>query len=725
METRSPIVAISHDIFRAFAELPHKEQNRAREFIEQFRANPASPGINYETIRNTADSRLRSVRISQGYRGIVLRPDQGIVYVLLHLAAHDDAYAWASRRRAIVNPQTGSIQVFEVVESTVAAPAPEPVGMVSAAPPVTPPLFAQTSDGDLKRLGVPTELLTFVRSIQSESDLDESKGRMPPEVHDALLLHAAGYEVDAVLRELQRETPANIVPDDFARALTTPESRQTYFVVENEDELARMLNAPLEQWRVFLHASQRRLVERPFSGPVRVLGGAGTGKTVVAMHRARWLATRVFAASTDRLLFTTFTRNLAADIQANLEKICPPEALKRIEVINLDAWVSQFLKRQGYEFQIQYGRDLEPAWKEALAQAPAGGGYDSAFLRDEWEHVVQALGLERLEDYLSAPRLGRGRRLSRIERRDLWPVFEDYRARLNARKVRESTDAMRDARRLLETKGDLLPYRAVIVDEAQDMGPEAFRLIRAMIPPSRGDRANDLFLVGDGHQRIYGPKVVLSRCGIEVRGRSRKLYLNYRTTDEIRSWAVRLLEGRPIDDLDGGTDDQRGYRSLVHGTTPTVHRLATFADEVVFIARKLREIVPDDAGLRACCLVARTHALLEQYRAALAERGVPICLIEPRQAEDRTKPGLRVATLHRVKGLEFDHMFIAGVNETVVPLHRSNAEFASDFDEGEYETRERALFYVGATRARRTLTLTSFGVPSPLLKERPDQPAAV
>lgn len=714
MPPAQPIVAISHEIFRAYAELPHKEQNRAREFIERFRANPASPGINYETIHAAADSRLRSVRISQGYRGIILKPDQGNVYVLLHIAAHDDAYAWAARRRAAVNPQTGSIQVFEVVESPASAAAAAPAEITKPAPKAAS-LFERTKDEELVRLGVPSEQLPLVRGINSEAELDATRDQIPADAHDALLLHAAGYSVDQVMRELERSAAPAVAADDFASALTTPESRQTFFVVENEAELERMLNAPLEQWRVFLHASQRRLVERNFNGPVRVLGGAGTGKTVVAMHRTCWLANHVLSKPDERILFTTYTRNLAADIQANLSKICGADVMRRIEVINLDAWVAQFLRRNGYEFQIQFGRELEAHWKDALAQLPPGLQFDSAFLRDEWEHVVQAQGLERLEEYLTAPRLGRGRKLSRSERRDVWMVFEDYRARLNARKIRESTDAMRDARRILETKADVLPYRSIVVDEAQDMGPEAFRLLRAMIPSSRAERTNDLFLVGDGHQRIYGPKVVLGRCGIDIRGRSRKLYINYRTTDEIRRWAVRLLEGRPIDDLDGGTDDQRGYRSLVHGMKPQVRRCQNFADEVEFITARVREVTTGGTPLSSCCLVARTHALLDQYRAALGSHGIEVCPIEPRQAEDRSKPGLRVATLHRVKGLEFDHMLIAGVNESVVPLHRRDAEFTSDFDDDEYETRERALFYVGATRARRTLTISSFGVASPLV----------
>ena len=296
-------------------------------------------------------------------------------------------------------------------------------------------------------------------------------------------------------------------------------------------------------------------------GPVRVLGGAGTGKTVAAMHRAKWLAMNVFAGKNDRILFTTFTRNLAADIRENLAKICPQEALARIEVVNLDKWVSDFLKRNGYSNVIDYGQRINPLWEKALVLAPSELGLDLHFYREEWERVVQPLALSSLSEYIKAARVGRGVRLSRKDRLAVWPVFEDYRALLNENGLREAPDAMRDARLLLENKGDILPYKAVIVDEAQDMGPEAFRLIRQMLPGS--ERKNDLFIVGDAHQRIYRYKVVLSQCGVNVRRRSRKLRINYRTTEETRRWAMRLLEGLSVDDLDGGLNEQKGYKSLL------------------------------------------------------------------------------------------------------------------------------------------------------------------
>jgi superfamily I DNA/RNA helicase len=499
----------------------------------------------------------------------------------------------------------------------------------------------------------------------------------------------------------------------FIKALENPGTMRRFHVVEGALELAEILTAPLEQWRVFLHPSQRKIVERNANGPVRVLGGAGTGKTVCAMHRAKHLSQNVFKAESDRILFTTFTRNLAADIRENLRKICPVEVLKRIEVVNLDAWVTQFLKKNGYEHTIVYDDDTRECWGNALNLASKEMDLPEAFYRDEWEQIIQAQGVSSVEEYLKASRLGRGRKLNRIGRKATWPVFEEYRAQLNAKGYKEATDAIRDARIILQSKGSILPYKAVIIDEAQDMGTEAFKLIRQVIPAE--DSKNDIFIVGDGHQRIYRHKVVLGRCGINIKGRSHKLRVNYRTTDETRKWAVKLLEGRKIDDLDAGVDDQKGYKCLLHGNPPQVANLPTMAEETDFILKYLKQLESEDVPVNSACLVCRTHNLLSQYEAALQSTGVGTYTIKRSAAENRSTPGLRLATMHRVKGLEFDYIIIAGVNEGVVPLQQVLEGQDNELAVEENELRERALLYVSATRAKKSVLVTSSGKKSRFL----------
>jgi superfamily I DNA/RNA helicase len=279
--------------------------------------------------------------------------------------------------------------------------------------------------------------------------------------------------------------------------------------------------------------------------------------------------------------------------------------------------------------------------------------------------------------------------------------------------LREPDDAMRDAFQLLNQKGQELPYCAVVVDEAQDMGHQAFRLIRSIVPGE--DCKNDVFIVGDGHQRIYRHRVVLGQCGVNIRGRSRKLRINYRTTEENRRWAVHLLEGVPVDDLDGGIDDQKGYRSLLHGENPVVKHFKTSKEESDYIISILQKCEANDQELSSVCIVARTNSLLEQYKSDLENANIDNHIIHRNEAEKRSVPGVRLATMHRIKGLEFETVIIAAVNKGIVPLMVAVNNTDDQVVRKESENRERALLYVAATRAKRQVVVCSFGSASQFL----------
>lgn len=711
MSTPRLTVAIGSEFLTAFARLPARQQSKVSQFLEKFRSDPMAAGINYEKIHHARDPNLRSVHIDQTYRGIVLKPERGNVYLLLWVDHHDAAYAWAAKRRFTINTHTGSLQVLPTEIET-----PEQPTLPLSAQPTG--LFKHVRDKHLLRLGVPEALLPLVRQIETDAHLEAHEADFPQEAAEALYMLAMGYDVEQAFNELNKEieTDAAVDPNDFETALENEDSQRRFHVVTDALDLAEILKAPLEKWRVFLHPSQRRLVQMHANGPVRVLGGAGTGKTVVAMHRAKFLAEQVFNQPGDKILFTTYTRNLAEDINANLAKLCSVEVKRRIRVVNLDAWVSECLKQHGYDYSLlASSAQASTYWQEAILVAPDDLGLPQSFYEQEWEHVIQANGISKEADYLRASRLGRGQRLSRKQRQSIWPVFEEYRAILNRHHSKEFIDAIRDARVLLESSATHTEYRAVIVDEAQDMSAEAFRLIRQIVPPVAG-RTNDLFIVGDAHQRIYAHRVVLSRCGIDIRGRSRKLRLNYRTTDEIRKWAVAILEDCDIDDLDGGQDDNKGFRSLLHGDYPEIQKQATFEREIEVIAECIQQLEKANIPLSAICVVARTQNLLEQYESALQTKGIAHLRIQHQVSDDSAKPGLRTATMHRVKGLEFDVMIIAGVNDGVVPLANAVADADSDYARIEVETKERSLLYVAATRAKNHVLISCSGSPSKFIE---------
>lgn len=686
-------VAISADFLSAFSKIPKAQQSKVMKFVETFKENPQSSAINYEKIHNVKDSKFRSVRIDQAYRGIIVKPDEGNVYVLLWVDHHDDAYAWAEKRTCKINPETGSLQIYSVDEQDLVIKKDKQDKVEG--------LFDEIRTKQLLRLGVPEELVDLVRSVSTDIELEKIESKLPQEAFEALYMLAAGFSLQDVFKDLDKKDEDVAVDiNDYAKAIDQMDSKRRFYVIENELELEAILNAPLEKWRVFLHPSQRCLVDKDWNGPMRVLGGAGTGKTVVAMHRAKWLASKG-----ERVLFTTFTKNLAKDIESNLGKICSPELMKRIEVVNIDQWVSDFLKKNGYDYKIVYDKETEKYWQGVLTLANTQNDLPEEFYKEEWEKVIQAQGIRSLSDYIKASRLGRGMQLNRKLRKEVWSVFEEYIRRLKENHLKEREDAIRDCRHILEQNPNAISYFSVIVDEAQDMGMDAFKLIRTIIPE---ERANDIFIVGDAHQKIYSNKVVLSQCGINIRGRSRKLRINYRTTDEIRKWSVALLEGVKVDDLDGAEDNQKGYRSLLHGTEPVAKEFKSFEDEIAFISAFLNSTEANtEEKLKSTCLVVRTNNLVDKYKEALEKEGLAVYKISRSSAEDRRRPGVRIATMHRVKGLEFDNVIIAGLDDGSTILLKKADKSEDSVIRREYEQIERSLIHVSATRAKKQLLITS------------------
>ena len=377
-------VAISSDFLTAFARLPRAIQGKVTEFINKFRNDPTSPGINYEKISKGVDKKIYSVRIDDTYRGIVVREQDTGVYLLLWVDHHDEAYDWAARKRCEVNPKTGAVQIFDVQTVT------EEVSV-----PADASLFKEATNEQLLELGVPEEQLGFVQAFTDKTAFYSASDAMPQDAFEYLSWIVEGIPVDEVLDYAKEERGGKDVHGSISEALELPLSLKSFVVVEGEDELHRIMAEPLEKWRVFLHPTQRKIVNRDYSGPARVLGGAGTGKTVVAMHRAKHLAAQL--SGNGRILFTTFTANLASDIRENLRKICTLEELRRIEVIHLDAWVNQFLRESGFSAQIDYD-NISSLWEKAVLMANVDLPFDAGFYEEEWNRVVvsqEALSLEK------------------------------------------------------------------------------------------------------------------------------------------------------------------------------------------------------------------------------------------------------------------------------------------------------------------------------------------
>ena len=690
-------VAISSDFLTAFARLPRVIQSKVTEFINKFKNNPLSSGIHYEKIDNAIDKKLNSVRIDDTYRGIVAREQGTGVFLLLWVDHHDEAYRWAMKKRCEVNPKTGAVQIFDV--QTIET---EQTSLFGSS------LFAEYNDKQLLELGVPEEQLTYIRSLSDKESFYQAKDAIPHDAFEYLSWLAEGIPVSEVLEYAKEETESAKKAKNLSDALELPVTLKSFVVVEGEEELRQIMAEPLEKWRVFLHPTQRKIVQKHYSGPARVLGGAGTGKTVVAMHRAKKLASML--DNNGRILFTTFTANLAADIRENLKKICTATELRKIEVNHLDAWVNNFFKEAGFTAQIEY--DNIPAfWEKALLLANVDLPFDPGFYEEEWNRVVLAQEALTLEKYVKASRNGRGTRLDRKKRMLVWKVFDAYQTMMKENQLRDINTAMYESTKLLESGKNHPAYAHVVVDEGQDFSDNAFRLLRAL---AGKERANDLFIVGDSHQRIYRNKPTLSKCGMNVRGRSSILKINYRTTEEIRKYAFALLQGIAFDDLDDGVDVGDRCQSLTHGEKPVIKNFKDAGKELQFIVDEIKKLENGGVALANICVVARTKKLVDDYIVQFTKAGVRSYAIKRNKKDDRSLEGLRVATMHRVKGLEFQYIFVAAVNKRIVPLY-SAINKAAAVSETETMTAEKSLLYVALTRAQKGVYVTSYGKKSEFL----------
>lgn len=663
--------------FQSMNDLPAKEQAACTEFITLFHADPSQPGISLERIE-TKSKNLWSGRVTRDLRAILYKEDDS--WCLLHVDHHDAAYRWAERRDVGRHPMTGALQVVEVVQTVVETKVEKKLASG---------LFDDRSNDYLVSLGVPLTWVPVVRQVTSEDELLEIGAKLPDDVFDRLLRVNAGELV----------TPPAPVP--ATQPLVTAASNSAgFYVVADAADLTAALAAPLDRWIAFLHPSQRAVVDTNVRGAVKVTGSAGTGKTVVAMHRARVMARRG-----KRVLLTSFVTTLCDNLQRNLRKLCTKEELALITVVSID--------KQALAIARKVDRKLEPAVPEQVRKMITDlasrhtPGLASAFVIGEWEAVVDAQGLATWAEYRTAPRTGRGKPLSVNDRKALWQVYGNALATLEARHEATWSILCRRATGALVSGEVKTPFDAVIVDELQDLRPTAIRFIRALA----GEHPENLMLAGDAGQQIYSGGFSLSALGVDVRGRSHILRINYRTTEQIRR-AADLIVSDTNDDLDGGSEDRSATRSLLRGPAPS---LAPFTDrklEIEDAVRWVKECRGRGLVAEDIAVFTRTAKRGEEVEAALAAQGIAAAGLD----DEHVTPGaVQVGTMHRAKGLEFKAVLVfdAGVEALPSPGLLRSAVDPQDRDNA--LARERQLLYVAMTRARDLLRITWSGRPSPFL----------
>ena len=689
-----------------FVKLEPPVRQKVRELPDKFEQSTHA-GVHLEKLTGAKDDRVRTVRVDQYWRGVVVSLGQAR-FALLRVLGHDEANDWAVRQRLGVNPTTGLVEVLDVptVEAKVEA-------VTANAVPEAPRLFDDRRDRDFIAVGIDEELIPLLRRLVDEAELYAIANYLPDAQADAVLLLADGKTTDEVWAELSKEydlSGDDVDPDDLETALEQPGSKSSFIVTTNDAELVQLLSGDFEAWRTFLHPTQRALAYRPtYNGPAKVTGGAGTGKTVVAIHRARFLAQQMAGAGNTggSILLATYTTSLAGNLDRTLRSLCTDDEYDRIEVSTVDALARRVLAAgRTSPRPVPAGTLRTMADSAAKAAGLDGHGLDGGFLITEWEQVVLARDLSTLAAYATSPRPGRGAQLNRELRKKVWSGIEHLTQELESRRHATWLQLADQASRWVAGT-PTRQFAHVIVDEAQDLHPAQWRLLRAIVEPG----PNDLFIAGDAHQRIYDHRVSLASLGIDTRGRSRRLKINYRTSQQILGWTLGILTGQPIDDLDGDLESDVGYRSAFDGPVPTIQSFGSQGEEADFVAAQVREWIDDGVDPRAIGITGRTRGALETVHAALDDAGIEWCEISKDDGN-----GVRVGTMHSCKGLEFARLAVVAVNEGVVPLPFAVTPAGADTAQRGLDLlRERCLLYVACTRARDELMVTASGTPSPFL----------
>ncbi|MFE3457749.1 UvrD-helicase domain-containing protein [Nocardiopsis aegyptia] len=478
-------------------------------------------------------------------------------------------------------------------------------------------------------------------------------------------------------------------------------------------ELASALNAPFDQWQLTLHPDQHRITEAHYKGATQITGGPGTGKTVIALHRAAHLAELDAAAhpedTRESVLLTTYNRALAQSLADRLDQLLPdPSVRGRVRVVTIDSLARSVVQAHSSVAPRMIGKDeLARRWR-AVAVAD-GLPFSGRFLVDEWEQVILAQGLDLLPAYIRCERSGRVQHLAPEHRRQVWETVRRYVGAMRVEGLWAYPQLAAEATRLLAADGPL--FRHAVVDEAQDLHPTQWRMLRAAVPEGE----DDLFIVGDPHQRVSDNRVSLASLGINVRGRGHRLRVSYRVTQEILDWSMPILGRRAALGMDDNADTLAGYRSLLRGPAPVVRGCADRAEELAALGDWVRVWL--EAGVRPAdiAVAGRNHWIVRGIAKELEARGVATA---PLEGTGRAE-AVRVGTLHRLKGQEFRCVALIGVSDHLLPPKA--AIEAADGDQVALEhavQQERTLLFVACTRARDALYVSHVGRPSRLITEQ-------
>ena len=690
---------LSDTCYEPLFALPKKIQTKVVNFQRKFRECTTANGMHLEPIAQFNDASMRTARIDDNYRAVIGLIDDNAY--LLFVGTHENAYNWGIRKKLVWNDHTQACQLVTVHQISETVVKTEESESKETYP------YDNVLEEQWLKIGVPEELIAQVKLIKSLDDLELLEEYLPTDAFENIYNLLDGENIDDIIAEIE-DGQAKENEDQ----LLSNNNKRRFVELTDDDALQRILDNDMDKWQLFLHPSQQKLVDADYKGTMKVSGGAGTGKTVAALHRLKHLSGNPEA----KILFTTYTRTLRENLEELVKKMGINRSrctLSNIDQVLIET-ARQYNIKDGYKI-LDYSGDEESLklWREVLETEVTE--FDEKFLYDEYIDVIVYFGNTDVKSYMMQQRVGRTKALSRKQRIEIWKLVEKYIELKQERRVVDRLELFNETTRYLNDN-NIRPYTNVIADEFQDFSNPELKFLRALVAEGR----NDLFLTGDPMQRIYsGRKINFGAAGINVRGvRSRRLKINYRTTEPIKKVAVSVIKGITFEDMDGGTESMNGYVSLIHGGEKPIYKIVGNAtDEVTQTAEWVNECINNQINANDICIAAPSMGLMKELQSYLHTNGIAYKVLKGTSKQGASN-GISLCTLHSLKGLEFKVVVLIGINERNIPSKVTEGypfTGMDALDKKEFLSSKRSLLYVAITRARQLVYMVGYGKPCGLL----------
>ena len=691
---------LSDTCYEPLFALPKKIQTKVVNFQRKFRECTTANGMHLEPIAQFNDASMRTARIDDNYRAVIGLIDDNAY--LLFVGTHENAYNWGIRKKLVWNDHTQACQLVTVHQITETVVKTEESESKETYP------YDNVLEEQWLKIGVPEELIAQVKLIKSLDDLELLEEYLPTDAFENIYNLLDGENIDDIIAEIE-DGQAKENEDQ----LLSNNNKRRFVELTDDDALQRILDNDMDKWQLFLHPSQQKLVDADYKGTMKVSGGAGTGKTVAALHRLKHLSGNPEA----KILFTTYTRTLRENLEELVKKMGINRSrctLSNIDQVLIET-ARQYNIKDGYKI-LDYSGDEESLklWREVLETEVTE--FDEKFLYDEYIDVIVYFGNTDVKSYMMQQRVGRTKALSRKQRIEIWKLVEKYIELKQERRVVDRLELFNETTRYLNDN-NIRPYTNVIADEFQDFSNPELKFLRALVAEGR----NDLFLTGDPMQRIYsGRKINFGAAGINVRGvRSRRLKINYRTTEPIKKVAVSVIKGITFEDMDGGTESMNGYVSLIHGGEKPIYKIVGNAtDEVTQTAEWVNECINNQINANDICIAAPSMGLMKELQSYLHTNGIAYKVLKGTSKQGASN-GISLCTLHSLKGLEFKVVVLIGINERNIPSKVTEGypfTGMDALDKKEFLSSKRSLLYVAITRARQLVYMVGYGEPCGLVE---------